>query len=69
MSTASKGSHLWEFVRDLLKNNEHNPSIIRWESHAEGIFRFVKSETVAKMWGKRKNNNTMTYEKLSRAMR
>lgn len=66
---ATKGGHLWEFVRDLLLDPAYNPQIIRWESHPEGIFRFVKSDVVAKMWGVRKNNNTMTYEKLSRAMR
>lgn len=65
----SKGNHLWEFVRDLLKDPNLNPSLLRWEDKEAGVFRFVQSEAVAKMWGRKKNNPGMTYEKLSRAMR
>lgn len=60
---------LWEFIRDLLLNPDTNPSLIRWERREEGIFKFVQSDKVAKMWGDRKQNTKMTYEKLSRAMR
>ena len=42
---------------------------MRWEDHEEGIFRFIQSEKIAEMWGMRKNNTKMNYEKLSRAMR
>lgn len=65
----SKGNHLWEFVRDLLKDSTLNPALLRWEDKESGVFRFVQSEAVAKMWGRKKNNPGMTYEKLSRAMR
>ncbi|KAI0212042.1 ETS-related transcription factor Elf-3 [Lamellibrachia satsuma] len=65
----SKGNHLWEFVRDLLANPMYNPSLVRWEDEANGVFRFVQSEKVARLWGEKKNNKSMTYEKLSRAMR
>ncbi|KAG7249414.1 hypothetical protein CRUP_017828, partial [Coryphaenoides rupestris] len=41
----------------------------KWEDRTEGVFRFLKSEAVAQLWGRRKNNSSMTYEKLSRAMR
>lgn len=34
-----------------------------------GVFRIVKSVEVSKLWGKRKSNPGMNYEKLSRAMR
>ncbi|XP_013780811.1 ETS homologous factor-like [Limulus polyphemus] len=60
---------LWEFIRDLLLNPNYNPAYIRWERREEGIFKFVQSEKVAKLWGDRKQNTKMTYEKLSRAMR
>ncbi|XP_076345339.1 ETS homologous factor-like isoform X2 [Tachypleus tridentatus] len=60
---------LWEFIRDLLLNPAYNPSYIRWERQEEGIFKFVQSDKVAKLWGERKQNTSMTYEKLSRAMR
>lgn len=66
---SSKGNHLWEFIRDLLKNSNFNPTLLRWEDKEAGVFRFVQSEAVAQMWGRQKNNTTMTYEKLSRAMR
>nr|XP_033793506.1 ETS homologous factor-like [Geotrypetes seraphini] len=64
-----RGTHLWEFIQDILLNPERNPGLIKWEDRSEGIFRFLKSEAVAQLWGKKKNNSSMTYEKLSRAMR
>lgn len=65
----NKTGRLWEFIRNLLHNPETCPSLICWEDHDEGVFRFVKSEKVANIWGARKNNKKMNYEKLSRAMR
>ncbi|XP_033753254.1 ETS-related transcription factor Elf-5-like isoform X2 [Pecten maximus] len=65
----SKGNHLWEFIRDLLKDPQLNPSLLKWEDKESGVFRFVQSEAVAQMWGRKKSNPGMTYEKLSRAMR
>lgn len=67
--TAPRGTHLWEFIRDILLNPEMNPGLIKWEDRTEGVFRFLKSEAVAQLWGRKKNNSSMTYEKLSRAMR
>ena len=60
---------LWEFIRDLLHNPKYCPSMVRWENVEEGVFRIVKSEDLARLWGQLKNNPRMTYEKLSRAMR
>ena len=64
-----KTVHLWEFIRDILLEPQHCPSLMKWEDRGLGVFRFVKSDTVASMWGKKKQNPKMTYEKLSRAMR
>lgn len=64
-----KLGRLWEFLRDLLKNPDYCPSLIVWENHDEGMFRFVHSDKVAKLWGSKKENPDMNYEKLSRAMR
>uniref|UniRef100_A0A8C8S1E4 ETS-related transcription factor Elf-5 n=1 Tax=Pelusios castaneus TaxID=367368 RepID=A0A8C8S1E4_9SAUR len=64
-----QSSHLWEFVRDLLLSPEENCGVLEWEDREQGIFRVVKSEALAKMWGQRKRNDRMTYEKLSRALR
>ncbi|GMR61691.1 hypothetical protein PMAYCL1PPCAC_31886, partial [Pristionchus mayeri] len=68
-SQHSKGNKLWEFIRDALKDPSTCPSIVRWEDPHEGVFRIVESERLARLWGERKNNQKMTYEKLSRAMR
>ncbi|XP_061629989.1 ETS homologous factor isoform X3 [Phyllopteryx taeniolatus] len=67
--TDPRATHLWEFIRDILLHPESNPGLIKWEDRTEGVFRFLKSEDVAQLWGKKKNNSSMTYEKLSRAMR
>lgn len=56
-------------MRDLLLSPEENCGILEWEDREQGIFRVVKSEALAKMWGQRKKNDRMTYEKLSRALR
>ena len=68
-STATKGHHLWEFIRDTINDRRYNPECIKWENKEQGIFRIVNSAEIAKMWGRTKNNSTMTYEKFSRAMR
>ncbi|XP_033751917.1 ETS-related transcription factor Elf-3-like [Pecten maximus] len=65
----AKNQHLWEFIYEILMNPLYNPQYLRWENHREGVFRFVQSEAVAQLWGSLKNNENMTYEKLSRAMR
>ncbi|XP_013931439.1 PREDICTED: ETS-related transcription factor Elf-5 isoform X1 [Thamnophis sirtalis] len=67
--TSLQSSHLWEFVRDLLLSPEENSGILEWEDRDQGIFRVIKSDALAKMWGQRKKNDRMTYEKLSRALR
>ncbi|XP_011298241.1 ETS-related transcription factor Elf-5 isoform X2 [Fopius arisanus] len=60
---------LWEYIRDLLQNPETCPNLIRWEDYSQAKFKFVRSEEVARRWGARNGNTTMTYEKFSRAMR
>ncbi|XP_078053906.1 ETS-related transcription factor Elf-3 [Mustelus asterias] len=64
-----RGTHLWEFIRDILLHPEINNGLLKWEDRTEGIFKFLKSEAVAQLWGEKKKNSSMTYEKLSRAMR
>ena len=68
-SQHTKGNKLWEFIRDALKDPRTCPSIVRWEDPSEGVFRIIESERLAYLWGQKKNNQKMTYEKLSRAMR
>uniref|UniRef100_A0A3Q3K8Y9 E74-like factor 3 (ets domain transcription factor, epithelial-specific ) n=1 Tax=Monopterus albus TaxID=43700 RepID=A0A3Q3K8Y9_MONAL len=69
LPVAPRGTHLWEFIRDILINPERNQGLMKWEDRHEGVFKFLKSEAVAQMWGQKKKNSSMTYEKLSRAMR
>lgn len=69
ISPAPRGTHLWEFIRDILIHPERNQGLLKWEDRREGVFKFLKSEAVAQMWGQKKKNSSMTYEKLSRAMR
>ncbi|XP_066528133.1 ETS-related transcription factor Elf-3 [Hoplias malabaricus] len=66
---APRGTHLWEFIRDILIHPEKNQGLMKWEDRRDGIFKFLKSEAVAQLWGQKKKNSSMTYEKLSRAMR
>uniref|UniRef100_A0A8D1HNE7 ETS-related transcription factor Elf-3 n=3 Tax=Sus scrofa TaxID=9823 RepID=A0A8D1HNE7_PIG len=66
---APRGTHLWEFIRDILINPELNEGLMKWENRQEGVFKFLRSEAVAQLWGQKKKNSSMTYEKLSRAMR
>lgn len=71
-----KGHHLWEFIRELLENNDDptrsggaGEELVRWENREKGVFLIVNSKEVAELWGKRKRNEKMTYEKLSRSLR
>lgn len=66
---APRGTHLWEFIRDILLHPELNEGLMKWENRQEGVFKFLRSEAVAQLWGQKKKNSSMTYEKLSRAMR
>lgn len=66
---APRGTHLWEFIRDILVHPELNEGLMKWEDRQEGVFKFLRSEAVAQLWGQKKKNSSMTYEKLSRAMR
>lgn len=67
----TKATHLWKFMRSLLDDPAYNPSFIRWENKEKGVFRIVpgQSKNIAKLWGIKKNNPTMTFDKLSRSLR
>merc|ERR1712186_284204 len=66
-----KGSTLKisQWIVELLRNRETNPSVILWEDEPAGKFRVVDSHAFAQLWAKVKKNPRMNYEKLSRAMR
>jgi len=58
---------LWQFLLELLTDRAYS-EIIEWMT-LDGEFKLHSAETVAQMWGQRKNKPTMNYEKLSRALR
>uniref|UniRef100_UPI00398EDBD8 ETS domain-containing protein Elk-4 n=1 Tax=Pristiophorus japonicus TaxID=55135 RepID=UPI00398EDBD8 len=58
---------LWQFLLQLLLEPK-NDHLICWTS-ADGEFKLLKAEDVAKLWGYRKNKPNMNYDKLSRALR
>merc|ERR1712061_767974 len=66
-----KGSTLKisQWIVELLRNRETNPSVILWEDEPAGKFRVVDSHAFAQLWAKVKKNPRMNYEKLSRAIR
>jgi len=68
-SQHTRGNKLWEFIRSALRDPKTCPTVVKWEDEREGVFRIVESEKLARLWGEKKNNQKMTYEKLSRAMR
>jgi hypothetical protein len=68
MCTGNNGQiQLWQFLLELL-TDRHYSEIIEWMTD-DGEFKLHNAETVAQMWGQRKNKPTMNYEKLSRALR
>ncbi|XP_015603725.1 ETS homologous factor-like [Cephus cinctus] len=67
--TSNTYGKLWQFIVQLLHNEDTCPKLIRWEDYSQAQFRFMRNDEVAKKWGARKGNTKMTYEKLSRAMR
>jgi len=58
-----------QWIVILLRDPEYNPSVITWHDEKKGIFMIKDTEKYASLWGQVKDNNKMTYEKLSRAMR
>ncbi|XP_068082864.1 ETS-related transcription factor Elf-5 [Anabrus simplex] len=59
---------LWPFLRDLLKSGK-NSEAIDWVQRDKGIFKVKDSRKLAQLWGERKNNPNMNYEKMSRTLR
>lgn len=61
--------HLWQFLKELLREADKHNNCIRWLSNKDGIFKIEDSAHVAKLWGQRKNRPAMNYDKLSRSLR
>ena len=65
--TGSGQIQLWQFLLELLSDNV-NVNCISWEG-ANGEFKLVDPDEVARRWGERKSKPNMNYDKLSRALR
>jgi len=61
--------HLWQFLRELLEQQDKYGQCVRWIDHTAGIFKIEDSHALARLWGKRKNRPAMNYDKLSRSLR
>ncbi|XP_061649076.1 transcription factor ETV7 isoform X2 [Phyllopteryx taeniolatus] len=59
---------LWNYVYKLLSDDQYQ-EYIRWEDRSSLLFRVVDPNGLAHLWGRYKNRDNMTYEKMSRALR
>ena len=53
--------HLWQFLLELLIDEEQNASIIKWTGNAPYEFKILDPECIAKKWGIRKNKPKVSY--------
>lgn len=67
MANANGQVTLWQFLIDILTDYRYM-HIIKWVN-SDGEFHLTEPESVARIWGERKNKPNMTYDKLSRALR
>jgi len=58
-----------QWILKLLDDQEYNPRVISWVDETARKFKVQDTDEFARLWGKHKKNENMTYEKLSRSMR
>lgn len=59
---------LFNFLREILEDPV-NYSCIEWVNKSSGLFKFLDSAEVARLWGYRKNKPMMKYENFARSLR
>eukprot|EP00795_Rhopilema_esculentum_P011534 gene11534-21757_t len=64
----SGGPRLYRFLLELLEQPDRYPCV-QWVNKEERMFKFLDSNHVAKLWGKRKNRPHMKYENFARSLR
>ncbi|CAH1786465.1 unnamed protein product [Owenia fusiformis] len=60
---------LWEFLSIMLDRPDLYHEFVVWEDKSDLTFRIINPTGLGFLWGIQKNRTTMTYEKLSRALR
>ena len=68
-NNSAKYGAFWEFARDLLRMEEFNPSILRWEHQESGLFRVVSKAGLGKLWSLVKGNLTQDYGRIRMVLR
>ena len=63
----SSKPRLYNFLLELL--NDRNARCIEWLDEEQGIFKFINSSEIARLWGQRKNKPNMKYENFARSLR
>ena len=63
----SSKPRLYNFLLELL--SDCNARCIEWLDEEQGIFKFMNSNEVARLWGLRKNKPNMKYENFARSLR
>lgn len=60
---------LCQFLLELLDNPDKFAYMIDWLDKEKGIFKFINSGEVARLWGRRRNKPSMKYENFARSLR
>lgn len=62
--------HVWEFLRDLLRDSRYNNKIIKWLDQKKGVFKILDPNSVSLLWGKKKlKKSDMKYPNMARGIR
>ena len=60
---------LCQFLLELLDEPDKYAYMIDWLDKDKGIFKFINSGEVARLWGRRRNKPCMKYENFARSLR
>lgn len=60
---------LCQYLLELLEQPDKYSYMIDWIDKDKGVFKFINSGEVARMWGRRRNKPSMKYENFARSLR
>lgn len=60
---------LCQYLLELLEQPDKYSHMIDWIDKEKGVFKFINSSEVARMWGRRRNKPSMKYENFARSLR